>query len=281
MPSPEDIDFDRRLSESRAALGRARASAQPQDHDDTAAEGVGSAHENQVVARAMRGRLVSLVLDPRALRMPPRDLSGHLVTAVNTALDASRPGRPSPDEQVVDPAVLDERLRAAEDYGLRMMARIEQSISDAIARVGERTGMQGDPGPHGLESLLRQTRETLDAARGGGGAVVRGEGVAADGEVRASAAGGGRIASVDVGQATRLASQALAQQVTAAVNQALDRVAAAEAGQPRRSATDAALAERVRAVQDLSRDHMSAYTDALRRIMSSIQDPQASRREGR
>lgn len=280
MPSPEDIDFDRRLSESRAALGRVRASAQPQDYDDTAAEGVGSAHEDEVVARAMRGRLVSLVLDPRALRLPPRDLSGHLATAVNTALDASRPGRPSPDEPVVDPAVLDERLRAAEDYGLRMMARIEQSISDAIARVGERSGMQGDPGPHGLESLLRQTRETLDAARGGGGAAVRGEGVAADGEVRVSALGGGRIASVDVGHAARLGSQALAQQVTAAVNQALVRVAAAEADQPRRPATDAALAERVGALQDLSREHMSTYTDALRRVMSSIQGPESSRQDG-
>jgi hypothetical protein len=70
---------------ARAASAAERASAVAAD--GVPVEGEGSAADGQVVARAvLPGRVSTLTLDPRVLRLPAEEVSVAVVTAVNAAL---------------------------------------------------------------------------------------------------------------------------------------------------------------------------------------------------
>ena len=134
----------------------------------------------------------------------------------------------------------------------------------------------------GFERVLAETRRTLEEIRAGSGGAgageapeIRGEGVAADGQVLATARTGGRLESVQLDpRALRMGSQALGEQIVLAVNAALDSLqtqAGAQAAPP--AADPAALAERMRELQDQSVRQMYVFSqsiaDAVDRISRS------------
>jgi DNA-binding protein YbaB len=230
--------------------------------------GEGESADGQVRAVAARGRLKELDLASRLMRSPAEELAGHVLTAVNAAFDDLRSKAPS--AEAVDPRVLTERLGEVQEQGLRTMSLITQALSDAMEQVRESTGMTGDPSPKGLEQLLEQTRSVADAVRGSTEDIedLRGEGESADGQVRAVAPPGGRLASLEIDQrAMRMASQELAEHVVAAVNAALEDLQAKSREQAGASRVDP---EKLRALRQASTEQMAAYARSLSDLMSSI-----------
>jgi hypothetical protein len=279
MSVPDDLSFPDALARARAVLGGAR-SAGAVSAEQVPREAIGSAGENRVRAVASDGRLASIFLDHRTMRLPADDVREHLTTAINGALEQLRWSTEQPDGTVVEVTALAERLREVQDYGLRTMGLISQSIAGAIGQVGQRTGMRGDPSPRGLADLLSQSLETLEWLPGAGAEAgreegpLRGDGASADGLVRAVAQAGGRVDLELDARAMRSSAAELAGFVVDAVNLALADLRAIEAESPQPSTIDTAeLAERVRHVQDLSVAQMTGYTQALRSIMASIQSP--------
>jgi DNA-binding protein YbaB len=137
-----------------------------------------------------------------------------------------------------------------------------------------------DLGMAELDRLLEQTRRSLEQVRAAGAADpaapdVRGTGVGADGQITAVARPGGHLESLRMDpRALRMGSEALCEQIVAAVNAALDDLRA-NAGQPPAQAgvDTAALAARMSELQSQSARQMAAFTqgisDVLARIRSS------------
>lgn len=246
--------------------------------EETAVRGEGKASDERVRASAHGGRVESLTLDPRVLRLSPEELGGLVAEAVNAALDDQRGRSTASAGPVPDLAALAETLRDVQNESLRQMEIITQGITDAMARIRERTRISGDPSPLGLEHLMDLTQRNLQDAitAAGSAADVRGEGESVRGQIRAVAMVG-RVESVTIERQTmRMASHDLAEQLRTAVNAALDDLRSKV--RPGRPSTDNAnaeeLSERVRAAQDMSLDQMRTYTRALRDIMSSIEGPE-------
>jgi hypothetical protein len=207
------------------------------------------------------------------MRNSADELSGAMLAAMNAALDDLRAQVSSATDGAVDPAALADRLREVQDEALRSMDLISNALGDAVARVAQRTGMRGDTGSQSLESLMTELRGNLNAARPAGTDPVdlQGVGEAADGRLCALAVPGGRVISLDIAQrAMRMASQDLAEGVRAAVNTALDDLEAKAREQVSFAGIDP---EKIFAVQEMSLQHMTAYTRSLRDLMSSIQEP--------
>lgn len=131
------------------------------------------------------------------------------------------------------------------------------------------------------EEFHRSMEEALDALRqvranpADPDTAVRGEGEAAHGLIRAVALSGGRIEAVTVDpRAMRLASQDLAEGVTAAVNAALDDLRGKTADRLTDNGLDpAALLDRLQEVQVASAERMQAFLrtigDASSRVAQS------------
>jgi DNA-binding protein YbaB len=277
VPGDGDGDFDRLLRETRRSLESLRAGPAPSRPEEPAnarpVRGTGEAYEGQVRAGASDGRLERLEVEPKLMRLPPEQLAPHLVAAANAALDDLRAKTPATDAgSAVDPAVLAERLGEVTNEGLARMASISQGLTEAIARISREAHVSGDTGDHGLEHLLTQARRTAQAASvpaaADEAADHRGEGTDADGKVRAVAVMGGRIETLHIDpEAMRAASYELGERAVTAVNAALEAVQ----GQARAASDQEDLAARVKAVQDLSLEHMRAYSQALAGLMGSIE----------
>jgi DNA-binding protein YbaB len=134
-------------------------------------------------------------------------------------------------------------------------------------------------GSGGLDRLLEDTRRVLDEMRSAGGEPpeegdeLRGEAEAADGQVRAVAVAGGRLESLTVNpRAMRLGSEALCEQIVAAVNAALDdlRARTAERAAAAGGADPAALAERMRDLHAESVRQMDMFTQGIRDALDRI-----------
>jgi len=137
-------DLDQVLTQARELLASARAGQPPADGAGEPVTGTGESAEGRVRAVATTGgRLARVELDPRALRMPSEELAGHLVTAVNAALDAlaqAAAGQAGSADVAapVDTAALAEQLRQVQEDGVRRMAAFTQGISAAMAQLGQR-----------------------------------------------------------------------------------------------------------------------------------------------
>jgi DNA-binding protein YbaB len=295
MPGNGGADFDRLLRDTRSSLESLRGGdgrpARP-DHsgpgraaDAPPVRGTGEACDGQVRAVATDGLLERLELEPRLMRMAPEQLAPHLMAAANAALDDLRAKAPAPDEvPAVDPGVLAERFGEVAGEGLARMASINQGLTDAIARISRQAYVSGDPGDHGLEHLLMRAQRTAQAAAGPAAPVegapvdgapdeaapVRGVGADANGLVSVEAGAGDRVEAVALDpRVMRAGSAELGERVVTAINAALEDLRAkarehAAAGRPD-------LTEQLRAVQDLSLEHMRAYSQALSTLMSSIE----------
>ncbi|MCO6011602.1 YbaB/EbfC family nucleoid-associated protein [Actinoallomurus purpureus] len=249
----------------RADRGDAPASAD--------VRGEGDAADGQVLAVASRGRLTRVEVAPRLMGSPAEELASDILTAVNAAFDDLRAHLPT--AEAIDPAVLAARLGEFQEQALLSMSKITEAISGAMEKLRDRTTIHGDPSPKGLEHLLEETRNLVDAVAGSAKDTpqVEGEGSAADGRIRVVAPPGGRLTSLEIDRrALRMASEELAAHVVTAVNAALDDLEAKSREQSEAPRVDR---RRLQALRETSTEQMASYTRALRDLMAGIE-----RREG-
>jgi DNA-binding protein YbaB len=123
------------LSQARKTLESLRSSRQP----GADARGMGEAANGQVrVVAASPGRLESLELDPRVMRMPSKDLAAHVLAAANAALDDLAAQAPSAAGiSVPDPGELAAAVADVQQQSVRQMAAISQAITAAVQRAKE------------------------------------------------------------------------------------------------------------------------------------------------
>src|SRR5215470_12337496 len=138
------VGFDRLLEDTRRSLAQLRAPAPGTDAGPAApATGTGAAADGQIEATVQSGgRLESLRMDPRALRMGSQALSEQIVLAVNAALDDLHAKAPDPTPQAVDvdTAALADRIEELQGQAVRQMSMFAQGITDALARIERATG---------------------------------------------------------------------------------------------------------------------------------------------
>lgn len=150
-------EFDRLLEDTRRVLeqmrsvggeapdGTAPDGAGPDGAGPDGAEqlrGQGEAVDGQVRAVAVSGgRLESLTVDPRAMRLGSAALCEHIVAAVNAALDDLRDrAAGQPVAGGADPAALAGQLRDLHGESVRQMDRFSQGIADVLDRISRSTG---------------------------------------------------------------------------------------------------------------------------------------------
>ncbi len=250
--------------------------------------GRGEAADGQIQATATRGRVESLELNPRLLRLSGEQLAEYVAAAIDAALDEARGQAPAADGPPVDPSVLAARLGEVHDQSLRTVQMITQALGEAVAGLRERTGMDGDVSPQGLPELLEQTHRTVEQmTRPAGGQKaeadsdsngdsdsdsdeVSGRGDAANGMIHAvSAAPDGRITALEISdQAMRMASHELAEQIVLAVNAALTELRAKLRERAGFSPVDP---ERLAALREASTQQMTAYARSLRALVAGLQ----------
>jgi DNA-binding protein YbaB len=130
-------DFDQMLTRSRELL---RSMQSRPAGDAPEVEGEGEAAGGLVRVVAADGRLSSVELDPRVMRMPSAELAEQVLTAANAALDLAAARAPVGDGAgVVDPRALAEEVAEIQDQGVRQMAAISRAISAAVAQMREAT----------------------------------------------------------------------------------------------------------------------------------------------
>lgn len=267
-----DEELERLMLETRATVEQLRAEKTLPDH--VPAEGHGETSEGRVRVTAQAGRIESIMLEPRLLRLPPEELGELVRDAVNGAL-ADLNGKSA--AAAPDLAAISESLREVQNEGLRQMAIITDGIASAMAQIRERTPISGDPSPQGLEHLLNLTQRNLDdvIAASGDAEDLRGEGEAARGQIRVVAVVG-RVESVAIErQAMRMASHELAEQLRTALNAALNDLRSNAGGQGTTTGMKTEeLSARARELQDMSLAQLRTYTRALRDIMGSIDGPE-------
>ena len=138
------VGYDRLLEDTRRSLEQMRAPAPAQDAGQvTPATGTGAAADGQIEATVRSGgRLDSLRMDPRALRMGSQALCEQIVLAVNAALDDLHAKAPDPTPQAVDvdTAALADRIGELQGQAVRQMSMFAQGITDALARIEQAAG---------------------------------------------------------------------------------------------------------------------------------------------
>ncbi|BCB76246.1 hypothetical protein GCM10022251_25500 [Phytohabitans flavus] len=221
--------------------------------------GTGEADDGRVRVTAVAGRIDAVRLDPWVMRQDGATLGRHVREAANAALDAA----PAGTSAGADPAAIVDRLTEVRDQAARGMERVTRSMDEAMARIAEQTGIQGDPGPYGLEQLLDETiRDVAELFAPGPPAEPPAvDGVSVD-------VHGGRLGRVDIDpSAMRLPSVDLAERIAAAANGALST------GSPPSAVDPGTFARRVRRMQDQSLEHMRVYSASLAAIMASPHGP--------
>jgi hypothetical protein len=104
------------------------------------ARGTGVAADGRVTAVAVGGRLESLRLDPRVMRMASEDLAGHILAAVNTALAELAAQAPSADRiSLPEPRLLAAQVAEIQEQSVRQLVALSQAIGAAVGRVQEAT----------------------------------------------------------------------------------------------------------------------------------------------
>ena len=129
-------ELDQLLSQAQRTVESMRSSRGP------GSDARGRSGDGRVRAVAVSpGRLESLELDPRVMRMASADLAAQVVVAVNAALDdlaAQAPRVDGVDGQAVAHAgELAAAIADVREQSVRQMAAISQAITAAVQRVKE------------------------------------------------------------------------------------------------------------------------------------------------
>ncbi|PWR09820.1 hypothetical protein DKT68_11130 [Micromonospora acroterricola] len=136
---PVSGDFTRMLDATMQALGAVSAPAAGAD-GEPAAPPAGEAADGQVRAElGPDGRLRSLFVEPRLMRLGSEELTEHITTAVNAAIDAMRGATTPP--QAGDLSQLREQLAEVRDTAVPRLGSFLAALTEAqdrLARGGPR-----------------------------------------------------------------------------------------------------------------------------------------------
>jgi hypothetical protein len=139
-------DLDRLLQDTRRALSELGARRPDRDVLPDL-RGVGTAADDQVRASvAVGGRLETLTVNPRLMRMGSEALCEQIVVAVNAAVDdlATKVVESAPKPPDSDPAELGQQLDEIRTESVRQMEKFTQGVTDAVSQI-----MQATEGRHG------------------------------------------------------------------------------------------------------------------------------------
>lgn len=132
MKEPVGAEFTRMLDATVGALRS--AGAQPQDEETARLRRIGESAQGQVRAEfGADGRLQSLALGPRMMRLGSVELCDHVVTAVNAAIDSMRGDAAAP--AVGDLSQLTEDLEEVRDTAVPRLGAFLQALTDAQQRM--------------------------------------------------------------------------------------------------------------------------------------------------
>ncbi|OLF14292.1 hypothetical protein BLA60_03920 [Actinophytocola xinjiangensis] len=274
---PFDDDEERQRLPRQPAASRAAPVAAP-PVTDQGAEFTGRSEDGSVVVTVRGRRLVAVTVAEAPARVAAGVLAQRVATAVNNALLAARAAQPVAEDPVPDLGGLVAQLEAVSAYSDQFMRRVEGAINDVIVKVGERTGMRGDPSAVEVGELVAEvvttakvTNDALGAARG-----PRASGGGADSEdaVRVDIDDTGLVAQVRLTTtAAGMSGDQFAGSVREAVNEALDDWAEQREQDPAVAVDLDHLTARAEALRSRSVEQLRGYTTNLRTIMGSIGEP--------
>lgn len=135
MPQDSAADLGRLIADLRSAMPAAAPDTEPVPVTTTAADGL-----IEIVA-APDGRIETVTIDPRAMRLPSQTLAEELRTALNAAHDELRAAA-SATAGVPDPAALAARLQEMQETSIQQMRTFTQAIADAQQRLSARRSAQ-------------------------------------------------------------------------------------------------------------------------------------------
>jgi DNA-binding protein YbaB len=272
-----EAEFAQALEDARNRLKEIRASGpEPVQAQGGPTRGTGEAQGGLVRAIAYDGRLESVSLDARAMSLPVAELSKHLSSAANTALDQAR-GATS--DSMPDLASLARSLAQVQAEGMRAMQEISSAIQEALNTFGPETGMTGDVPTEGMNMLFEETMASLDKTRSALSAAGADDGPFAEGwdqdrYVHVGVDVSKRITLVEISpEALGLHPADLGQNVALAANAALDNADRMPGGGVAPDLDPDELSERVQQLQNMSLDSMRTFTGSLTDIMSRIHEP--------
>lgn len=139
QPEVTPADFDRLMEQTRAALRDLRKGGVIENEDAEEIVGEGEAADGRIkVTAKVGGRLESVTLDPRALRMPSDELGEQIVVAVNAALDDLRQkvaDQSEPSMAGFDAEALAEQMLELQDQSIKQMSRFTAGMEEMLERI--------------------------------------------------------------------------------------------------------------------------------------------------
>jgi DNA-binding protein YbaB len=121
--------FDDDLSRARRELQELAAASEAEGR---LPQGHGEAAEGLVRVTVEAGRISTVELNPRAMRLPSPDLAEAFTEATNAALADLESRYPPVALPSIDPATLDAQLAEVQQQGLIQMRRYNESLNDAL-----------------------------------------------------------------------------------------------------------------------------------------------------
>ncbi|GAA4504771.1 hypothetical protein GCM10023191_059650 [Actinoallomurus oryzae] len=194
-----------------------------------ATRGTGEADEGRVRVTVVDERLETVRVEARLLRSSREDLSRLLIEAVNAALADFRAQRPGGEiseidlrEVIADLQKANEEFHRGTNRDMEFAADVIADLREAGVKIADLPILNTDDMLDELIGVLR----TVDEARNLGEEDLTGTGEAPRGAVRAVCVPSGRLASLVLDARAMRGTVELEQGVVAAVNAALDDLAA-------------------------------------------------------
>lgn len=132
-------EFDRLLQDTRDALADLRAGGPAEGGE--VMRGEGAAADGRVRAVVISGgKVESVEIDPRAMRLASADLGAAVAAAVNAAMADLTAKVTAATPQDVDAQALKDRLDDLHMRSARQMAMFTESIAEAVAQIKKATG---------------------------------------------------------------------------------------------------------------------------------------------
>ncbi|WP_433242250.1 hypothetical protein ACQPYK_37735 [Streptosporangium sp. CA-135522] len=228
---------------------------------------------DRVRAVVTDGRLTSLTMSARSALPAPEELAGHVLSAVNAALDdfaAQSAGRdPLP---VIDPLALARQFREIRDDLDARMSHLAGSVQASVRRLRQEVEVASDVPSLDFRQMFDQLIDMLEAV--GGVALDEaeeplGEGFTDRRMVHAICRPGPRLVSVTIQQRAMSDKAQLCDHLVRAVNLAIDEVE--QRLQERRGADPEKIMARIGELQESGVMQMRAYGQALNAFMDGVQ----------
>ncbi|WP_406312503.1 hypothetical protein OHA77_28560 [Streptosporangium sp. NBC_01639] len=230
----------------------------------------GSGEAGPVRAVVVDGRLASLTMDARSLSLTPEKLAGHVLAAVNAALD-DIVDQSGPDPfPAVDPLALARQFREIRDDFDVQMGHVTGSIQASARKLRQEADVAAEVPSLDFRQMFDQLIDVLEAVGGASHDEAEeplGEGLAARQMVRVVCGPGPRLVSVTIQQRAMRGTAELCDHLVSAVNQAVDGL---QELQERRGAGPDEIMARIGELQESGVTQLRVYGQALNAFMGSI-----------